>query len=75
VFRNAQFEAACQIVREDLMQFCHANETPYHPDVNKTHILIGRLEVWHRIANYLNLSPETLFEQANRIPLKDVKNG
>lgn len=53
-------------VLKDLAKFCHANETPYHPDARKTDVLIGRQEVWLRIVRHLKLNPEQLFEIYNR---------
>jgi hypothetical protein len=46
----------------DLSRFCRATESCVIPgDRDKTLILEGRREVWLRIQEYLNLSPEQLY--------------
>lgn len=55
-----------RVVLTDLARFCRANETCVVPGNNDaTKILEGRREVWLRIANHLNLPPETLYEIFN----------
>lgn len=44
----------------DLAVFCRASETTIAPTVEQTYALIGRREVWLRIQEHLNLSPEQL---------------
>lgn len=51
-------------VLADLMQFCRANETTFHEDARVSGLLEGRREVWLRIQQHLNLSPEELFTLA-----------
>lgn len=54
---------ASRIVLEDLAAFCRANETcVVVGDHDRTQILEGRREVWLRINQHLNLTPEQLFE-------------
>lgn len=49
-------------VQEDLARFCRANETCVVPgDPVATAILEGRREVWLRIQQHKNLTPEQLF--------------
>jgi hypothetical protein len=49
-------------VLEDLGRFCRANETCAVPgDHDKTFMLLGRNELWLRIQQFLNLTPEQLF--------------
>lgn len=47
-------------VLEDLARFCRANETTFLPDARASALLEGRREVWLRIQNHLNLSPDEL---------------
>ncbi len=49
-------------VLKDLAKFCRAAETTYHPDARVHAALEGRREVWLRIQNHLNLSPEEIWE-------------
>lgn len=56
---------AAQEVLIDLAKFCRANESTYHSDPSLKDVLIGRREVWLRIANHLNLSSEQLFALYN----------
>lgn len=44
----------------DLSGFCRANETTVGPTNELTWALLGRREVWLRIQQHLNLSPEQL---------------
>ncbi len=54
---------AARQVLADLAIFCRANETCVIPgDRDKTLILEGRREVFLRLQQHLNLSPEQLFE-------------
>ena len=49
-------------VQKDLARFCRANETCVVPgDEHATWILEGRREVWLRIQQHKNLTPEQLF--------------
>lgn len=53
-------------VLEDLSKFCRANETCAVPgDRDKSLILEGRREVWLRIQQHLQLTPEQLFALYN----------
>lgn len=47
-------------VLEDLARFCRANETCFHQDPRLHAVLEGRREVWLRIQQHINLSPEQL---------------
>ena len=49
-----------ELVTDDLRRFCRADETTFHPDPRVEGILQGRREVWLRIQNHLNLSPDDL---------------
>lgn len=51
-----------QIVLRDLAKFCRANDTTFHPDPRVHAALEGRREVWLRIQQYLELTPEQLIE-------------
>jgi hypothetical protein len=47
-------------VLKDLARFCRASETCFNEDPRVHAVLEGRREVWLRIANHLNLSPQEL---------------
>lgn len=51
-----------QRVLQDLAKFCRANETTFHEDPRAHAVLEGRREVWLRIQNYLQLTPDELWE-------------
>ena len=52
---------ASDIVLEDLARFCRANESCVVPgDHDRTLLLEGRREVWLRIQQHLQLTPEQL---------------
>lgn len=52
---------AGRMVLEDLASFCRANESCVMPgDHDRTLLLEGRREVWLRLQQHLNLSPEQL---------------
>ena len=48
-------------VLRDLARFCRANTSVYHESQRATDIAIGRNEVWLRIQNHLQLSPDELW--------------
>lgn len=56
---------AAQTVLQDLAKFCRANESCYNDDPRLHAVLEGRREVWLRISNHLNLTPEQLFALYN----------
>lgn len=50
------------VVLADLASFCRANESCAVPgDHDRTMMLLGRQEVWLRIQQHINLTPEQLF--------------
>lgn len=49
-------------VLKDLARFCRAADTTFHTDPRVHAILEGRREVWLRIQNHLNLTPEEIWE-------------
>ena len=50
-------------VLADLSDFCRARSAPFVPDdAMATGVLIGRQEVFHRIARYLHLSEREVWE-------------
>ncbi len=51
-------------VLEDLAQFCKWGETPFHPNERETCVMIGRQQVFTRIARFLNLPDDQLFDYA-----------
>jgi len=48
-------------VLKDLARFCRAHESTAHIDTHAAARLDGRREVWLRIQNHLNLSPDQLW--------------
>lgn len=64
VFGN---EGAARAVLEDLTTFCRGKETCLVPgDHDRTYALLGRNEVYHRIRDHLDLSPEELMAKYTR---------
>jgi len=45
----------------DLATFCRASETTYHADPRLSDVLIGRREVFLRIAHHLHLTEDQLW--------------
>lgn len=55
---------AGEAVLRDMMPFCRARETCVVPgDRDRTYVLEGRREVYLRIRDYLDLTPEQLLEK------------
>ena len=54
-----------QAFMSELARFCRINEGVWDNDERRTHVLIGRQEVYHHIMQHLKLSPEQHFELAN----------
>jgi hypothetical protein len=50
-----------QEVLRDLAPFCYANSSTFKPNEREHVLAEGRREVWLRIANHLNMSPEELW--------------
>lgn len=48
-------------VLRDLARFCRANVSAFHEDQRATDLALGRQEVWLRIQNHLQLSPDELW--------------
>lgn len=60
-------EGAARAVLDDLTTFCRGNETCLVPgDHDRTYALLGRNEVYHRIRDHLDLSPEELMAKYTR---------
>ena len=57
-FRSPPGEA----VMEDLARFCRAHESTFHADPRMHAVAEGRREVWLRIQNHLQLSPDELWK-------------
>lgn len=53
-------------VLADLAKFCRANQTTFHPDPRIEGRLDGRREVWLRITQHLNLTPDELWKLYSR---------
>lgn len=56
-FRSPPGEA----VLRDLARFCRANKSTFHENERVHALAEGRREVWLRIANHLNMSPDELW--------------
>ena len=50
------------VVLKDLARFCRAHESTFHADARAHAVAEGRREVWLRIQNHLQLSPDQLWE-------------
>ena len=61
VYKMAFTPAAGKEVLRDLAKFCHVRAAPFHPDERRNDILVGRQEVFWRIANFLYLSEEEIY--------------
>jgi hypothetical protein len=63
VFTFRRDQPANMAVLRDLAKFCRANETAAVPgDHDRTWALIGRREVFLHITQYMNLTPEELYD-------------
>lgn len=62
LFTFDQENVYAKIVLADLAKFCRANETTYLQDPRAHAALEGRREVWLRIQQYTNLSPDELWD-------------
>jgi hypothetical protein len=49
-------------VLKDLSIFCRANATTFHPDARMHAELEGRREVWLRIQQHIQLTPDQLLK-------------
>jgi len=67
---------AGQMVLQDLAKFCRPTQTCFHPDPRLHAVAEGRREVWLRIQNYLNLTPEQLYGLLAKGPkLEDLSDA
>ena len=57
-------------VLKDLARFCRASESTFNPDERMHAVLEGRREVWLRIQEHLQLTPEQIYALH---PIKDDK--
>lgn len=48
-------------VLSDLAKFCRASTTTFHADQRLSDVLLGRREVWLRIAQHLQLTEDQLW--------------
>lgn len=58
--RRSAYLGIPQDVLEDLRTFCRAEATCFHQDPRMHAVLEGRREVWLRIQEHLNYTPEEL---------------
>ena len=62
-YRRAFAAPGADAALADLVHFCRARRAPFVAgDAMATGVLIGRQEVFHRIARYLNLSEEEVWD-------------
>lgn len=61
-YRSSIGAPAGRLALADLADFCRANSSTFHPDPHIAARLDGRREVWLRIQQHLNLSPDQLME-------------
>jgi len=54
------------VVLKDLAKFCRANKTCFNPDPRVHANLEGRREVWLRILEHLNLTPDEYWDKYGR---------
>ncbi len=47
-------------VMDDLMTYCHATRSCFHTDAGIERVLLGRNQVYLRIKEFLDLTPEQL---------------
>jgi hypothetical protein len=57
-----------QIVLKDLARFCRAHKSTFHEDPRVHAMAEGRREVWLRIQNQLQLSPDDLWNLYSGLP-------
>lgn len=62
--------SSAHLVLKDLARFCRAHESTFHPDARAHAVAEGRREVWLRIQQHLNLTPEQLWELYAGTPAK-----
>jgi len=55
-------DESVKFVMKDLAKFCRANETTFDIDDRVSAVLQGRREVWLRIRQHCDLSPDELLE-------------
>jgi hypothetical protein len=60
-----------QEVLKDLARFCRAHESTFHADPRAHAMAEGRREVWLRIQQHLNLSPDQLWELYSGRPAQE----
>jgi hypothetical protein len=69
---NVTFRAPlAQEVLRDLARFCRAHESTFNTDARAHAMAEGRREVWLRIQNHLNLTPDELWELYSGRPSGD----
>jgi hypothetical protein len=61
-YRSTFTAPSAYFVMRDLAKFCRAHDSTFHLEPNVAARLDGRREVWLRIAQHLNLTPEQLWE-------------
>lgn len=80
--RKRSYQQACgsettALMMRDLAWFCRAERTCFDPDPRKHALAEGRREVWLRIQEHLNMTPEQLLQlyDGPQTPDGDDDNG
>lgn len=60
-----------ETVLKDLARFCRAHESTFNEDARAHAVAEGRREVWLRIQNHLQLTPEQLWSLYSGRPTGD----
>jgi hypothetical protein len=60
-YRSTFRAPTARTVLEDLARFCYAHESTFHPDPRIHAAREGKREVWLRITQHLNLTPDELW--------------
>ncbi len=64
------------LVLQDLAKFCRASESTFHADQRLSDVLIGRREVFLRIAHHLHLTDDEIWKlYGNHSLTKETPNG
>ncbi|MDE2020402.1 MAG: hypothetical protein KGJ13_08710 [Patescibacteria group bacterium] len=67
-------DPAVETVLKDLAKFCRANRSCFAPDPRLHAVLEGRREVFLRIVEHLNLTPDQLFVKFGGVPTMEKDN-
>lgn len=60
-----------QVVLKDLARFCRAHKSTFHVDPRAHAMMEGRREVWLRIAQHMNMTPDELWALHSGLPREE----